>query len=110
MSRYLVTFGLLGAVIAWLVLSYVDVALPTIAFSGATVLAWLPALALVLLAIFALIQFDLVLATVRMIKHPAGPVEREAVAVFNLRMGREVLLTALPLVGTLLIGLLILAN
>ena len=107
MSRYIVTFALLGAVILWLVLSYAPVALPPLAFSAETVMAWFPALTLVVLAIFALIQVDLVRATVRMLRHPADAASSEAVQIFGLHTGREVLWTALPLVGTLLLLLLI---
>jgi hypothetical protein len=109
MSRYFVTFGLLGVVVLWLVLSYAPAPLPQIAVTSATMVAWLPASAAVVLAVFALLQLDLLRATVRMLKHPAGDAEREAVELFNLRLGREVLLTATPLAGTLLLALLLLA-
>jgi hypothetical protein len=109
MSRYLVTLALLGAVILWLVLSYAPVALPQIAVGSATILAWFPALAMILLGVFALIQLDLVRSTVQMLKRPAGAAEREAVEIFGLRFGREVLLTVLPLVGTLLLVVLLIA-
>jgi hypothetical protein len=107
MSRYFVTFGLLGAVIFWLVLSYAPVSLPQIAITSATILAWFPALAMILLGVFALIQLDLVRATVKMLKRPTGAAEREAVQMFGLRTGREVLWTVLPLAGTLLLALLL---
>ena len=47
MSRYFVTFALLGAVVLWLVLSYAPVSLPHIAVTSATILAWFPALAMI---------------------------------------------------------------
>jgi len=109
MSRYFVTFGLLGVVVLWLVLSYAPTPLPQIAVTSTTILAWVPALAAIVLAVFALIQLDLLRATVRMLKQPAGAAEREAVQLFNLRLGREVLLTVTPLAGTLLLALLLLA-
>jgi hypothetical protein len=70
MSRYFVTFGLLGVVVLWLVLSYAPAPLPQIAVTGATLVAWLPPLAAIVLAVFALIQLDLLRATVRMLKQP----------------------------------------
>lgn len=100
MSRYIMTFGLLAAVVIWLVLSYTQTALPQLAVSNPALLAWFPALALGLLGIFALLQLDLVRATARMLRRPAGDGERAAVQMFGLRTGREVLWTALPLAGT----------
>ena len=109
MSRYFVTFALLGVVILWLVLSYAPVSLPQIAVTSATILAWFPALAMILLGVFALIQLDLVRSTVQMLKRPAGEAEREAVEMFGLRLGREVWLTVLPLAGTLLLVVVLIA-
>ena len=109
MSRYFVTFALLGVVILWLVLSYAPVSLPQIAVASATILAWFPALSMILLGVFALIQLDLVRATVQMLKRPAGATEREAVEMFGLGTGREVLWTVLPLVGTVLLAMLLIA-
>lgn len=109
MSRYFVTFALLGAVVLWLVLSYAPVSLPQIAVTSSTILAWFPALSMILLGVFALIQLDLVRATVQMLKRPAGAAEREAVEMFGLRTGREILWTVLPLVGTALLAMLLIA-
>ena len=109
MSRYFVTFALLGGVILWLVLSYAPVALPQIAVGSATILAWFPALAMILLGVFALVQLDLVRSTVQMLKRPASEAEREAVEMFGLRLGREVWLTVLPLAGTLLLVVVLIA-
>lgn len=107
MSRYFVTFALLGAVILWLVLSYAGVALPTIAFSNALVLNGLPILGLAVLGVFVLLQLDLVRATVRMLRQPSDATARGAVEMFGLHTGREVLWTALPLAGTVVLMLLL---
>lgn len=109
MSRYIVTFALLGAVILWLVLSYAPFPLPSLAFGTEVALAWFPALALILLGIFALIQVDLVRATVRMLQQPVDGALREVVQEFGLRTAREVLWTALPLVGTVFLAMLLIA-
>lgn len=105
MSRYFVTFALVGVVIMWLVLSYVPVSLPSIAVDSEFVLAWFPALAVILLGAFAVAQLDLVRATVKMIRRPVGASERESIDVLGLTVGREVFLTALPLLATLLLAL-----
>lgn len=103
MSRYFVTFALVGVVIMWLVLSYAPVSLPSIALDSPSVLAWFPALAVILLGVFAVGQLDLVRATVKMIRRPVGVAERESIQVLGLTVGREVFLTALPLLATLLL-------
>ena len=48
-------------------------------------------------------------ATVRMLQQPVDVALREAVQTFDLRTAREVLWTALPLVGTLFLALLLIA-
>lgn len=111
--RYVLTVASLVCVIGWLVLSYMpgaQSALPSIAFTGAWSTAWLPALAGLMLGIFALIQLWLVIATGQMVRHPAQTDLRATVRQFKLRTWLEVVWTAVPLGMTVVLGLFLISQ
>ena len=103
MGRYLLTIMIVACIGAWLVLSYLPasvVSLPTIATGGGWTNAWFPMLTALTFAIFAAIQVMLIAGTRRIIRRPPDAGLRATVAQFQLRLGVEVFLTALPLVMT----------
>lgn len=105
--RYVLAIAIMVSVVAWLVLSYlpdVQVMLPTIALTGVWTSIWLPVLAGLSLALFAGIQLWLVIATERMVRHPASAELEATVRQFGLRTRPEVILTAVPLAMTLALG------
>jgi hypothetical protein len=109
--RYVLAIAILVSVIAWLVLSYlpgIQGMLPTIAFTGAWATLWLPVLAGLTLAVFVGIQLWLVFATGRMVRTPDQPELRDAVRQFGLRTGPEMILTAVPVAMTVVLGLVVL--
>lgn len=105
--RAIVTGGILLATIGWLVLSYlpgVTAAFPKAAFDSAWAQALLPWLAGVSLLAFFVIQLDLVRATARWFRPSAHTETVQALGDFHLGRGRELFWTALPLLGTVLLG------
>jgi hypothetical protein len=101
------TIAILLAFVAWLLLSYWPAAaalLPTIAFAGPWSATWLPILAAVTFAACAGIQLWLVYATTQSLRKPAGPAEAAALSQFRLNVRAETVLTAAPLLMTLLLA------
>ena len=109
--RYALAVVILVAVVAWLGISYlpgVQGSLPVLAFTGAWTAVWLPALAGLTLAVMTGIQVWLVVATGRMVQKPARAELQAAVEQFGLRTRTEVLLTAVPVAMTVLLGIVVL--
>ena len=104
--RYIVTGGILLATAAWLVLSYMPEAvalLPKLAFDSPAFAAIFPWLALLTLAIFLIIQFDLVRSTGRWFCQPAQTPMARSIVEFKLSHRWELLWTVLPVLGTALL-------
>jgi hypothetical protein len=106
--RYIVTGGILLATVAWLVLSYMPetvVLLPKLAFDSPALAALFPWLALLTLAVFLIIQFDLVRSTGRWFRQPTQTSTARAIVEFDLSRRWELLWTVLPVVGTALLAI-----
>lgn len=98
------------AVVAWLVLSYwpaAAAALPTLAF-GSAADGWMAALAAAALVLTAAIQGWLIFSTLQPLRKPATPALAATVRQFGLSLRREALLTAAPLLITVVLAVLIL--
>lgn len=107
MVRYGLLIAVLLAVIAWLVLSYVPAAaalLPVIAVDDALAARVLPPLAVLTLAGLVVIQAVVLAVTGRMMRQPPTSALAATVQQFQLRYGREMFWTALPLVMTLVLA------
>ena len=104
--RYFWSLILLLVTLAWLVLSYLPVAraLPDIAFTGAWTVMWFPAFVVLSIAVFLGIQTLLVTDTVKMLRRPESEGLRANIEQFRIRLAPEVVLTVLPIVGTLLLA------
>lgn len=106
--RYIVTGGILLATAAWLVLSYMPetvALLPKLAFdnpASATIFPWLT---LLTLAIFLIIQFDLVRSTGRWFRQPTQTPMARSIVEFKLSHRWELLWTVLPVLGTALLAI-----
>jgi len=106
--RYLGTGGILLATIGWLVLSYMPATaalLPKLTFDGPTAKTLFPWLAGLTLGAFLLIQLDLVRVTGQWFRQPTQTPTAREIADFGLQRGRELFWTALPVLGTVLLGL-----
>lgn len=104
MMRKVVTLAVVGGIVAWLVFSYWPIAaalLPALAFGGAWAATWLPAFAVVALAVAIVIQGWLVYATAHSLHKPASPMQAAALSQFRLNVSVEAWLTAAPLLITL---------
>jgi hypothetical protein len=107
MVRYGLSIAVLLAVIVWLVLSYMPGAaalLPAIAFDDAWAARVLPLLAGLTFAGFVVIQAVVLAGTGRMMRHPPTSALAATVQQFQLRYGREMFWTALPLVMTVVLA------
>ncbi len=107
--RYIGTGAILLATIAWLVLNYLPGAvalLPTLAFNNPALLTLFPWLALLTLAVFLVIQLDLLRMTGRWFRPATQPTPTgKAIAEFGLSRRSELFWTLLPMVGTVLLAL-----
>ena len=108
--RYLVTGGVLLATIAWLVLSYMPATvapLPKLTLDSATLAPFLPWLTALTLALFLVIQLDLVRVTGQWFRHPSQTPDHaataKAISDFGLSRGWELFWTVLPVLGTVLL-------
>ena len=107
MTRYFVTFATLLATIGWLLLSYMPQLagrLPEVSFDGERAAWILPAMAVLSLLIFLVLQVDLVGATIRMFRGRQTAAV-DALALFGLTRGREVFWTVIPLASTAMLAL-----
>lgn len=104
--RYIVTVGILLATVAWLMLSYMPetaALLPKLAFDDPAFTALFPWLALLTLATFLMIQFDLVRSTGRWFRQPAQTPTARSIGEFKLNRRWELLWTVAPVLGTALL-------
>lgn len=101
--RYFVSGGILLATLAWLVLSYlpgITAALPKFVLDSSAFQSVLPWLVAATLAVFLLIQVDLVQATAQWFRRTAPGETAHEIAAFQLRRGPELFWTVLPVLGT----------
>jgi hypothetical protein len=107
MMRMLLSTFVLAVTIAWIVLSYspVDiVSLPQFHFASDDVARLFPPVLLVGFAAFVVLQLWLVQTTARSVRDYNQSGSRDTHG-FTLRVGREVFLTALPIVFTVVTAL-----
>ena len=105
--RYFWSVMLLIVTVGWLVLSYLPAAdaLPVISFTGGWTSMWLPAFVVLSLGAFLGIQALVLTDTVKMLRHPVSEALRANIEEFRIRLAPEIVLTALPMVGTMLLAL-----
>ncbi len=102
MGRFIGSILLLGVFIAWLVLSYAPVSLPTIAYGRAG--QWFAILLAGVLIVFLGIQCWLIAVSARLFRPNSDLDRTEIGAEFRLRRRSEVFWTAIPLVMTVLLA------
>ena len=106
-ARIFLTLVVLAAVVGWIVLSYLPetaVALPQIGFSPSAGKVFFPALLISGLAIFLALQLWLVRTTTVAIRLANANEQSESAQRFRLKIGKEFILTALPIGFTLLLA------
>lgn len=100
---------MLAAVVGWLVLSYWPAgaaALPTLAF-GPAAEPWLLPLAAAALILTAAVQVWIIFATVQPLRKPADAAQAATLEQFGLNASSEGMLTAAPLLITVVLAALI---
>ncbi|MBW7881541.1 MAG: hypothetical protein H3C34_02690 [Caldilineaceae bacterium] len=111
--RYLLTFVVSFATIAWLVLSYLPAsaaALPQLTFDDGATAWWFFLLAVLALALFIGVQVRIVKRTADLFSQPSHSLTGQSIRAFRLTRSKEIFWTALPLVATVALALWLLAS
>lgn len=111
--RMLLSFAVLAGVVAWIVLAYVSpsaVSLPQFTYAPDGVVRIFPGIMVAGFLVFLVLQIWLVVTTARSVQHfketsAAAVASGRAAQTFDLNIGREIFLTALPIVFTVILGL-----
>ena len=106
--RMLLSVGILTVAVGWIVLSYlpsVSIMLPKFQYAPDGIVRIFPGLMIAGFLAFVALQLWVVETTAVSVRRHEESVKASSPTAFNLTVGREAFLTALPIVFTVLLGL-----